>query len=321
MKPLRAIFAGCSCPDLLSGLDQSDDAAVYKVSDEKAIILTTDYFTPIVDDPYRYGAIAAANSMSDVFAMGGEVMMALNIAGFPELMPEDVIIDILRGGGEKVKEADAVIAGGHTIDSKEPFYGLAVCGIVHPLEIMEKSGANPGDKLVLTKPLGTGIISTALKGDQALSEHVDKAGRWMMDLNREASRAARQARCRCATDITGFGMIGHSLEIAVHSGVALHLSYSNLPFLDGTLNYAEQWLFPAGANRNRNAYMASVNFDSSLSEENRMLLYTPETSGGLLLVIKPEKLDGFVSDCSRRHQAAWIVGEVLAGDPCIVIVP
>jgi len=301
------------------GLDVPDDAAVYRLNDEVAVIQTIDFFTPIVDDPYAYGAIAAANAMSDVYAMGGQVVLALNIAAFPADMPEEIIREILRGGGEKVHEAGGVIAGGHTIDDEEPKYGLAVMGIVHPDRVSTKAGAQPGDLLVLTKPLGVGIITTAFKSDQAEPEHVALATDWMMRLNKDAAEAMQEGPFHAATDVTGFSLLGHAQEMAERSGVRLRFRFEDLPFHPGARRYADEMLFPAGANRNEEAYGPHVRFTGNIDSETRLLLFTPETSGGLLIALPPDALDGFLARCQARGQEAWTVGEVVGGEGIEVV--
>ena len=210
LRPLQNMFRAEDYPELLVGLEISDDAAVYKINDEVAVIQTLDFFPPVVDDPYDYGAIAAANAMSDVYAMGGEVVLALNICGFPPDLPPDVVTEILRGGAEKVAEAGGIIAGGHTLDDKEPKYGLAVMGFVHPDCVAAKAGARPGDVLILTKPLGVGIITTALKGQVAEPGHVEAAVESMKKLNRRAARLMQSVGVNACTDVTGFALLGHA---------------------------------------------------------------------------------------------------------------
>ncbi len=313
MRPLKEIFHEADYPDLLIGLEVADDAAVYRINDEVAVIQTTDFFTPIVDDPYAYGAIAAANAMSDVYAMGGQVVLALNIAAFPADMDEAIIIEILRGGAEKMKEAGGIIAGGHTIDDEEPKYGLAVMGIVHPDRIATKGGARPGDVLVLTKPLGVGIITTACKADAADPAHVEAATQSMMQLNKYAAEALQGGEFHAATDITGFGLLGHAYEMAEKSGARLRFRFDDLPFHPGAKEYAEQLLFPGGANRNQAAYERHVRFASRLQYEMQLLLFTPETSGGLLIAMPPGEVEGFLARCAERGQEAWLVGDVVEG--------
>ncbi len=314
MRPLKDIFHEADYPDLLVGLEVADDAAVYRINDEVAIVQTTDFFTPVVDDPYAYGAIAAANAMSDVYAMGGQVVLALNIAAFPADMDEAIIREILRGGAEKVKEAGGIIAGGHTIDDEEPKYGLAVMGIVHPARIATKGGARPGDVLLLTKPLGVGLITTAFKSDAADPAHVKAATRSMMQLNKHAAEAMQGGEFHAATDITGFGLLGHAYEMAEKSAVRLRLHFDDLPFHPGVKNYAELLLFPGGANRNKAAYERHVRFASRLGYERQLLLFTPETSGGLFIALPPGEVEGFLERCANLGQDAWIVGSVMEGE-------
>jgi selenide,water dikinase len=313
LRPLREIFRAEQYPSLLVGLEVSDDAAVYKINDEVAVIQTLDFFTPVVDDPYDYGAIAAANAMSDIYAMGGQVTLALNICGFPPDLPTDVIAEILRGGAEKVAEAGGVLAGGHTIEDKEPKYGLSVMGLVHPGRVLTKGGAQPGDALLLTKPLGVGIITTALKGEVADPAHVAAAVESMKELNRQAALLAQEVGVHACTDVTGFALLGHGSEMAEKSGVQLRLYVSKLPFLDGALAYAEDWLFPAGTCNNERAYQHAVHFAPGVSEEMQQLLYTPETSGGLLLSISPERLQALTARFADAGHPCWVIGEVVEG--------
>jgi selenide,water dikinase len=320
VRPLAEIFKPEDYPDLLVGLETGDDAAIYRVSEELAIIFTTDFFTPVVDDPYEYGAIAAVNAMSDVYAMGGEVVLALNICGFPREMPSEIKAEILRGGAEKVADAGGVIAGGHTLDDDEPKYGLALIGFVHPDEFAAKVGARPGDVLFLTKRLGVGIITTAAKGGVAEENHLRAAVEQMLLLNRRAARLMKRVRCHAVTDITGFALIGHSLEMAQLSGVTLRFQIDRLPFLDGAKEYAEEWLFPAGASCNKDAYEGHVTFSSEIPDEVRMLLFTPETSGGLLICVDLRDAETLAALFSEQGQEYWIVGEAAEGPGAIEII-
>jgi selenide,water dikinase len=304
---------------LLVGLEVSDDAAVYKITDEVAVIQTIDFFTPVVDDPYDYGAIAAANAMSDVYAMGGEVVLALNVCGFPPDLPAEVVGEILRGGAEKVAEAGGVLAGGHTIDAEEPTYGLSVMGLVHPDRVLTKGGANPEDALILTKPLGVGIITTALKGEVADPVHVAAAVDSMKGLNRQAVRLIQRIGVRACTDITGFALLGHGYEMAERSNARLRLHLEELPFLDGAKQYAEDNLFPGGSCRNRDAYERWVDFAPGISEEMQLLLFTPETSGGLLVAVPPERLGALTALFADEGQPCWVVGQVVEGEGIEVI--
>lgn len=313
LRPLRETFHEESFPRLLVGLSSPDDAAVYQVSEDLALIFTVDFFTPVVDDPYTYGAVAAANAMSDVYAMGGQVVLALSIAALPPRLPARIIREILRGAAEKVAEAGGVIAGGHTIDDDEPKFGLAVMGTVHPGRVGTKGGARPGDHLLLTKPLGVGIITTAAKGDVARPDHLEGAIRSMVQLNRQAAELAQQVEFHAMTDITGFALLGHGYEMASQSGARLRFFFDRLPFLPGALDYAGQWLFPGGACNNQRTYGAHVTFHG-LAEEQKMLLFTPETSGGLLIALPPVEADRLEELYRAAGQAVWHVGEVVEGD-------
>jgi len=313
---LREAFRMADYPALLVGLGTADDAAVYRVSDEVAIVQTVDFFTPVVDDPYQYGAIAAANAMSDVYAMGGEVLLALNVAAFPPKLPGEILAEIFRGGADKVKEAGGVIAGGHTIDDEEPKYGLCVTGIVHPDKVRTKGGAKPGDALVLTKPLGVGIVTTAGKGGVADEAHMAAATEQMTQLNRRASQAMQTLPdgIHAVTDITGFALLGHSAEMAEQSPALLRFKLDRLPFTAGAVDYAGQWLFPAGTCRNESYYERLVRFGSHVSEEMQQLLYTPETSGGLLIAVARDRLADLEAAFEAIGQAYWVVGDVTAGE-------
>lgn len=314
LRPLRHLFHPEQHPDLLVGLDISDDAAVYRLTDDVAVIQTLDFFTPVVDDPYEYGAIAAANALSDVYAMGGQVVLALNICAFPPTLPPEIVSEILRGGAEKLVEAGGVLAGGHTIDDEEPKYGLSVMGVVHPDRILTKAGARPGDLLVLTKPLGVGIITTALKGNMTTPAHVAGAVESMKRLNRTAARLVQEVGVHACTDITGFALLGHGCEMAERSGVRLYFQVDKLPFLDGARDYAEMWLFPGGTCNNERAYQHAVHFRPGLSEELQQLLYTPETSGGLLVAVAPDRLEALLERFADEGEPCWVIGEAVPGE-------
>jgi len=307
------MFTSTDYPNLLVGLETSDDAAVYKVSDDLAIVQTLDFFTPIVDDPYTYGAIAAANAMSDVYAMGGEVVLALNIACFPAHLPPSMVAEIMRGGAEKVREAGGVVAGGHTIDDDEPKYGMAVMGLVHPQHIGTKSGARPGDVLLLTKPLGVGIIATAAKSDVAEAEHLKAAIEVMLQLNRIGAHLVPQFDLKGVTDITGFALLGHAQEMAERSNVCLRIHSDRVPLIAGAREYAERQLFPGGSNRNHDYFDQWVRAAPHVADELLMLFYTPETSGGLLLAVPSRELGGVEAYLQAAGQTYWIIGEVETG--------
>jgi selenide, water dikinase len=304
-------------PNIIVGLQTSDDAAVYRVSGELAIVQTVDFFPPVVDDPFTYGAIAAANSMSDIFAMGGEVLFALNIAAFPDNLPLEILSEIFAGGASKAQEAGIVIAGGHTITDEEPKYGLVVTGTIHPDRILTKSGARPGDVIYLTKPLGTGIITTAMK-QQAASERSEQAAvQSMLMLNRVASRLAQSVTVHACTDVTGFGLLGHASEIAIRSGVRLTIDSGSLPFLEDARTYTIDGRIPGGSGRNQEYYTSEPNcgieFAGNIDFATTTLMFTPETSGGLLLCVEPKRAQKLEDSFEQADHALWRIGEVQAG--------
>ncbi len=276
-------------------------------------MVTTDFFTPVVDTPYEYGAIAAANSLSDVYAMGGQPFLALNIAALPDDLPPEISSEILRGGAEKAREAGVVIAGGHTVKDREPKYGLVVIGFIDPRKMVSKGGFKVGDALVLTKPLGTGVIATALKQEKVENAHIQGAIESMSRLNKAAGQLATEFDLRGGTDITGFSLLGHGTEVTNASGVSLHIEYSKIPFLNGARVYAEKGIFPGGAFDNKKYFDKNVHFDEKLGEPAQMLLFDPQTSGGLLLGVPLEKLKNFQSRAKELDQSVWVIGEVKAG--------
>lgn len=314
MRPLSDNFTAVDYPALLVGLAVPDDAAVYRLSDTQAIISTVDFFPPVVDDPFSFGAIAAANALSDVYAMGGEVLFAVNLAAFPDNLDLSILSEILRGGAETVRAAGAAIAGGHTIKDKEPKYGLAVTGIVHPERIIAKGGALPGDALILTKPLGTGVITTAHKRGLVQETHLAAAIASMTRLNREPSAAAQAVGVHAMTDVTGYSLLGHGHELAHLSGVDLVLSFGALPWLPGAQMYAEENIFPGGTSANRESYSPWVTFDPALSEETQMLLFDPQTSGGLLIALSAERAPILLAELEARGGQGWHIGRVVPGD-------
>lgn len=313
LRPLKDVFASQQFPNLLIGLDQPDDAAIWRLSDDRALVITTDFFTPVVDDAYDYGAIAAANSLSDIYAMGGEPFLALNVAALPPQLPHELLGEIIRGAAEKAREAGVVVAGGHTVQDKEPKFGLVVVGFVHPEKILTKHGARVGDRLVLTKPLGFGTVTTALKRGVADLQDVEEAVTWMKQLNRQAADLARQFDLKAGTDITGFSLLGHALEMAQESGVGMRLRYPQIPFISCAYKYARQFIFPGGASDNRLYFGQWVQFDPSLDEHEQMLLFDPQTSGGLLLAVPPDRSEAFLQDAQKLNVLAWEVGEVVPG--------
>jgi len=308
-------------PDLLVGLAVSDDAAVYRLSDELALVQTVDFFPPIVDDPYTYGAIAAANALSDVYAMGGRPIMALAVAGFPEQLPAAVVAAILQGGADKVAEAGAVVAGGHTTVDQEPKYGLCVTGTVHPARVLTKGGARPGDRLLLTKPLGTGVITTAHKRGAVAPEHFAAAVESMLRLNRAAGELAAQAGLRGATDITGYGLLGHAGELARASAAGLRIELARVPLLPGAHEYARRGMLPGGLGRNR-AYLLEDGF-VTLAEEldpaSAQLLFDPQTSGGLLLAVPEERAALLQAQLQEAGEQSWEIGAVVEGQGIEVV--
>lgn len=319
MRPLEEIFQSPDYPDLLVGLGQPDDAAVWRLDDDRALVVTTDFFTPVVDDPYDYGAIAAANSLSDIYAMGGKPFLALNIAALPPNLPVEISAEILRGGAEKAREAGVVIAGGHTVQDKEPKYGLIAVGFVDPGKIITKQGAQIGDKLVLSKPIGFGTITTALKNGKADPEDVAEAVGWMKRLNKGAGELAEQFTVRGGTDVTGFGLLGHGYEIVQASGVGLQFSFAKIPFLSGAHRYAQEWIFPGGSIDNRSFFGPQVSFAPQIDEPSQMLLFDAQTSGGLLLSVSPEKLNSLLTKARELGQDLWEVGNVVEGNTIQVI--
>lgn len=310
LQPLRDIFQPADYPNLLVGLSKADDAAVYQLNDSQAIINTTDFFPPVVDDPYDFGAIAAANALSDIYAMGGEVLFAINLVAFPDNLDRGILQEILRGGAEKVAEAGGVIAGGHSVADKEPKYGLAVTGLIDPANVKTKGGAKPGDTLLLTKPLGVGVVTTALKRSMTDAADVATAVSSMKQLNKQAAHAAQQANAHSMTDITGFGLLGHAHEMASAGEVDFRFASSQLPWLPGALRYGEVGAFPGGMGRNYDHFHPHVTFAKTVSQLVQDMLYTPETSGGLLVAVPPDQVARFQQVC----ETAVVVGEVTAGN-------
>lgn len=310
LRPLQDVFHQGDYPDLLAGLDEPDDAAVWRLSDEQALVVTLDFFTPVVDNPYDYGAIAAANSLSDIYAMGGKPFLALNIAAVPPELPLEIPAEILRGGAEKAREAGVVVAGGHTVQDNEPKYGLIVLGFAHPQHMLRKSGARPGDVLVLSKPLGTGTITTALKRQVADPTDVSEAVGWMKRLNQSAAKLALAHGVQAATDITGFGLLGHAWELAQASGVALSFHFDQLPFLRGAHRYADEFIFPGGSVDNRLYYGKHVQFSPEISESMQLLMFDAQTSGGLLMAVPAERLPAMREQAADLGQNLWEIGEV-----------
>jgi selenide,water dikinase len=305
-------------PDLLVGLTKSDDAAVYRLNDQQAVIQTVDFFPPIVDDPYIYGAVAAANSMSDVYAMGGRVLLALNVAGFPREFPRTTIRQIFQGGADKVAEAGGVIAGGHTVVDKEPKYGLCVTGLVHPDRITIKGGLRPGHRLFLSKPLGTGVIATAGKAERAEASHLEAAIHSMTRLNRGASEVLSEMEIHGCTDVTGFGLLGHGCEMVLASECGFRLRADAVPLLPGAMRYAESGNFAGGMGRNKTYIEGlaqqgrlALRMTSNISADLMGLLYDSETSGGLLFSAPAERAPEVRERFAAKAEPVWEIGEVI----------
>ncbi len=305
---MLAALPRVSDENVLVGFDTSDDAGVYRLTPECALVQTVDFFTPIVDDPYIYGAIAAANSLSDVYAMGGKPLSALSLVAFPAKGDLDVLGEIMRGGAEKLREAGCVLLGGHSIADEEIKFGYAVTGTVHPERVLTNAGARAGDALVLTKPLGTGVISTALKRGVAREQDVEVSMASMLRLNREACEAMLAFDVHGCTDVTGFGLLGHARELALASGVTILLDAASIPMLPGALDYARQGAIPGGLNNNREFASCDVAIMATLDPGIEDLLYDPQTSGGLLIALAEEHATALVG----RLPSAVRVGSVVA---------
>jgi selenide, water dikinase len=274
-------------PALLVGLHAADDAAVYQVNEQQAIISTADFFPPVVDDPYAFGAIAAANAMSDIYAMGGKVLMAINLVAWPAELDPGILSEIMRGGADIVARGGAVIAGGHSVTDPEPKYGLAVTGMVHPQHILTKGGAQPGDYLVLSKPLGTGLITTAHRNDAVEKADLDTALQSMMQLNDRAGQALQRPGVHAVTDISGFGLLGHAWEMASQSLAGMRFRFDALPQLPNVRHYAREGHMTGGARRNESYFMPHVTMQRELDRFDREILWDPQTSGGLFAAIDP----------------------------------
>ena len=305
---------GPADPALIAGLDPPDDAAAYRISDELAVIGTLDFFPPLVDDPVAYGEIAAANALSDVFAMGGRVLFALSIAAFPEDFPADALAAVFQAAAAKVREAGGILAGGHTIRDAEPKYGLAVIGVAHPDRLFRKGGARPGDVLLLTKRLGTGLLVSGRRQGRTSEADLETAIGQMRALNRVASEVLGAHGIRGATDVTGFGLLGHGLEMARASGVRLVFDAAALPALDGALVLARGGVETGGAGHNRRFTSGSLVVGPDVAPELVTLAHDPQTSGGLLAAVGPEDVDAVMRDLADAGVEAWRVGAVLAGE-------
>jgi selenide,water dikinase len=303
-------------PNLIVGLEKADDAGVYKLSEDLAIIQTIDFFTPIVDDPYTFGQIAVANALSDVYAMGGKPLTAMNVVCFPiKALDISVLREILRGGLEKMKEAGVALVGGHSVDDVELKYGLSVTGVMHPSKVVTKTGAKAGDKLILTKPLGTGIISTAIKGRVAGEETMTKVASHMATLNKVASEAMQEIGVNACTDITGFGLLGHACEMIQDSEIGMKIRTASVPVFAEAMEFAQMGMIPGGTYRNKEFRSSMVKMPTEVPEYVQDVLFDPQTSGGLFIAVSAAKANLLLS---RLHEAgvveARIVGEVV-GQP------
>ncbi len=298
--------------NVIVGLERADDAGVYRVSEELALIQTVDFFTPVVDDPYAFGQIAAANALSDVYAMGGVPKTAMNLVAFPvKDMDLSILRAILQGGIDKIREAEVVLIGGHSVEDKELKYGLSVTGFVHPRRVLTKKNLRAGDRLVLTKPLGTGIVNTAIKAGLADAKLVERVTRTMAALNRKAAERLAAFRVHACTDVTGFGLIGHLAEMVSGSGTSVRLEAAAIPVFPEALDFARMGLIPAGAHRNREFREAMVDFDRGVSRERQDVLFDPQTSGGLLISLPAEDAGALCAQILQEGGTAAMIGEVL----------
>ena len=299
------------------GLQTCDDAGVYRLNDETALIQTVDFFTPIVDDPYRFGQITAANALSDVYAMGGKPLLAMNLVGFPvKEMDTSVLKEIIRGGLDKINEAGALLVGGHSIEDTELKYGLSVTGTVHPDRVVLNAGAQPGDQLLLTKPVGTGILATAVKGGLAGEKVEEMIGEVMAALNRAAAECMTAVDAHACTDITGFGLLGHLYEMVHASGVSARVSASSVPLLPDTMHFASMGIIPEGAHKNRGFYQKWVDSLLAVDDPMEMVLFDPQTSGGLLIAASPADIQQIIDRLTREGYPFdfAVIGEIEEGD-------
>jgi selenide,water dikinase len=303
-------------PNLIVGMERADDAGVYKLSEDLAIIQTVDFFTPIVDDPYMFGQIAAANALSDVYAMGGKPLIAMNIVCFPiKTMDISVLREILKGGLEKMKEAGVTLVGGHSIEDSELKYGLSVTGTIHPSQVLTNVGAQAGDRLILTKPLGTGIINTAIKAGMAKEESIERVSNYMARLNNTASEVTQEIGARACTDVSGFGLLGHAFEMIQGTGKGMIIHASSVPLFPEALDFAQMGLVPGGTYRNRDFRIHQLDIDPDASPYLLDILFDPQTSGGLLIAVPRKKAEKMVKRLKERGiNEAAIIGEVV-NDP------
>ena len=308
-------------PDLLVGRGSADDAGVFRISDDLALIQTVDFFTPIVDDPRTFGMIAAANALSDVYAMGGKPLTALNIVGFPRrALPLEVLREILLGGHDVVQSSGALLVGGHSVEDPELKYGLSVTGVVHPARVVTNAGARPGDRLILTKPLGTGVLATAIKGGMAPPEAESEAVRWMTTLNHDAAEAMQEAGVNACTDITGFGLLGHALEMARASRMTIELHSSRIPLIPRVMALAANGMIPAGSFANRKFCESALTVDSDVDPLLVDLLADAQTSGGLLIAVDDDRVAALHEALERRHVPHPEIGRVVGEESGRIVV-
>jgi selenide,water dikinase len=315
--PLIGALPPVTDPNVLVGSATADDAAIYKLSADLALVLTTDFFTPIVDSPYDFGLVAAANALSDVYAMGGRPITALNLVGFPDgVLEASVLGDILRGGADKAKEAGIDLIGGHTIKTDEPIYGLAVTGTVHPDRVIANDGARPGDVLVITKPLGVGIITTAAKQDVDSRGAIGRAIELMATLNRAAGEAMQEVGVHAATDVTGFGLLGHLRNVTRASRCAATVWLDAVPVLEAAWAYVREGIAPGGTHANRRFLLDSVAFDADVDEASQLVLCDAQTSGGMLVAVAPDKVEALrAALAARGAPCAEVIGRIEQGAP------
>lgn len=307
--------------DLLVGLDTSDDAGVYRLNDDLALVQTVDFFTPIVDDPYSFGQVAAANAISDIYAMGGKPLTALNIVAFPiATLDKHILADILRGAADKLKEAGATLVGGHSIDDKEPKFGLAVTGLVHPQKIRTNTGARPGDKLILTKPIGVGILTSSIKKGLLTSKEIARVTEVMATLNKKAAETMESYDVHACTDVTGFGLLGHALEIAKGSGVGIRMIQKQVPILEKVRELAEKGVIPGGTKNNYAHIKGSVSFPETMDQVDQWILCDAVTSGGLLIAVEVEQAEKLLSELHQVGVEAGLIGEVIEEEAGRIIV-
>ncbi|WP_442950197.1 selenide, water dikinase SelD [Paenibacillus sp. FSL R5-0345] len=316
MQVIRSLPPTVPNPDLLVGLDTSDDAGVYRLSDELALVQTVDFFTPIVDDPYSFGQIAAANALSDIYAMGGKPLTVLNIVAFPiSVLDKSILGDILRGAADKVQEAGATLVGGHSIDDKEPKFGLAVTGLVHPDKVRTNAGAQVGDKLILTKPIGVGILTTSIKKDQLSPEETTRLTTVMSTLNKKAAEIMEPYDVHACTDVTGFGLLGHASEMAKGSNHGLIIRQGDVPMLSRVRELAEQGFVPGGTKNNFAHLEGSILYPEEMDQLSRYILCDAVTSGGLLISVAPEQSEALLQELVAAGVEAALIGEVTEEHP------